>query len=40
MAGPEIQANIIETVLRGYPLRSAPIWLNILLIVALGMLPV
>jgi adenylate cyclase len=40
MSGPEIQANTIETALRGYPLRSAPIWLNALLIVALGMLPV
>jgi adenylate cyclase len=35
-----VQANIIDTVLRGYPLRSAPGWLNILLIVVLGMLPV
>jgi adenylate cyclase len=40
MPGAEIQASIIDTALRGYPLRSAPIWLNILLIVALGMLPV
>ena len=40
MAGPEIQANIIETTLRGFPLRSAPSWLNILLIVLFGMLPV
>jgi len=40
MSGPEIQANTIQTALRGYPLRSAPIWLNTLLIVGLGMLPV
>jgi adenylate cyclase len=37
--GPEIQANIVETELRGFPLRSAPAWLDVLLIVLLGMLP-
>ncbi len=36
MPGPEIQANEIETVLRGLPLRGAPGWLNIALIVLLG----
>ena len=37
MAGPEIQANAIDTVRRGFPLRSAPGWLNVALIVLLGM---
>jgi adenylate cyclase len=36
MAGPEIQANAIDTVLRGLPLQSAPGWLDVLLIVALS----
>ncbi len=36
MAGPEVQANAIDTVLRGFPLRSIPGWENILLIVLLG----
>lgn len=38
MAGPEIQAAAIQTVLDGLPLRSAPGWLDALLIVALGLL--
>ncbi|MGO9958505.1 MAG: CHASE2 domain-containing protein [Solirubrobacteraceae bacterium] len=37
MPGPEIQANAIETVLRGFPLSSTPGWVNILLVVALGL---
>ncbi len=32
MAGPEIQANAIGTVLRGLPLRDAPDWMQLLLI--------
>jgi adenylate cyclase len=36
MAGPEVHANAITTVLDGYPLRSAPDWVDILVIVALG----
>jgi adenylate cyclase len=36
MAGPEVHANAITTVLDGYPLRSAPDWVDILLVVALG----
>jgi adenylate cyclase len=36
MPGPEVQANEIETVLRGLPLRGAPGWLNIALIVLFG----
>jgi adenylate cyclase len=36
MAGPEVHANAITTVLDGYPLQSAPAWVDILVIVALG----
>jgi adenylate cyclase len=38
MPGPEIQANAIATVLRGLPLKSVPGWLNVLLVLGLGML--
>lgn len=38
MSGPEIQASAIETVLDGLPLKSAPGWLNIVLILVFGML--
>ena len=37
MPGPEIQANAIDTVLRGMPLSSAPGWVNIALIVLLAL---
>lgn len=37
MSGPEIQASAISTILRGFPLKNAPGWLDVLLIVALGM---
>ena len=37
MAGAEIQASALDTVLRGLPLQQAPPWLDVLLIVALGM---
>jgi adenylate cyclase len=36
MPGAEVQANAIATVLDGIPLRSAPGWLNVLLIVLLA----
>lgn len=36
MSGPEILANATETLLRGIPLRFAPAWLDIVLIVLLG----
>ncbi len=36
MAGPEIQANAIDTVLRGLPLQSAPDWVYALLVAALA----
>ena len=38
MPGPEIHVNGINTVLEGFPLKDAPNWLNILLIIALGFL--
>jgi adenylate cyclase len=38
MAGAEIQANALDTVRRGLPLQSAPPWLDVLLIVVLGMI--
>ena len=38
MPGPEIQAAAIQTILDGFPLRSAPGWVDALLIVALGLL--
>jgi adenylate cyclase len=37
MSGPEIQANAISTALRDFPLEPAPDWLDIGLIVLLGM---
>jgi CHASE2 domain-containing sensor protein len=39
MAGPEIQANAISTILRGLPLRTAPGWLDALVILLLAALP-
>ncbi|HST34529.1 MAG TPA: adenylate/guanylate cyclase domain-containing protein [Solirubrobacteraceae bacterium] len=36
MAGDEIVANATDTLLRGVPLEDAPGWLNVLLIVLLG----
>jgi CHASE2 domain-containing sensor protein len=39
MPGPEIQANAISTILRGAPLRDAPRIVDVLLIVALGLVP-
>lgn len=36
MPGPEIQASAVETVLRDFPLHSAPGWVNVLLIVLVG----
>ncbi len=37
MPGPEIQADAVATVLAGFPLRSVPTWLNVLLIVGLAL---
>ena len=39
MSDAELQANAIETAIHGFPLRGAPDWMNVLLIVLLGMLP-
>jgi adenylate cyclase len=39
MSGTEIQANAIATVRRGLPLRDAPKWAAVLLIVALALVP-
>jgi adenylate cyclase len=36
MAGPEVHANAITTILDGYPLQSAPTWVDILIVVVLG----
>jgi adenylate cyclase len=37
MPGAEIQASMFETVREGFPLHDSPTWLDILLIVALGL---
>ncbi len=39
MSGPEIQANAIWTATRALPLRSAPLWFDLLAIIALAMAP-
>jgi adenylate cyclase len=39
MPGPEIQANAIATILDGLPLQNASDWLDLALIVVLGLLP-
>jgi adenylate cyclase len=36
MPGPEVHANAITTALEGFPLHSAPGWLDVLLVVVLG----
>jgi adenylate cyclase len=38
MPGPEIQANAISTVLRGLPITSVAGWVDLLLVIGLGML--
>jgi len=38
MSGPEIWANATSTLVRGAPLRDVPGWLNVLLIVLLGVI--
>jgi CHASE2 domain-containing sensor protein len=40
MSGVEVQANAIETVLRGFPLKSSPLIWNLILIVAFVLTPV
>ncbi len=39
MSGAEVQANAIETALHGFPLRTTPVWLNVLLIVLFAAAP-
>jgi CHASE2 domain-containing sensor protein len=39
MSGPEIHANAISTMLHGAPLRDAPRIVDVLLIAALGLVP-
>jgi CHASE2 domain-containing sensor protein len=39
MSGPEIEANAIDTVLRGMPLHGTPRWAGLLIVLALGFLP-
>src|SRR3954452_14389978 len=39
MSGPEIQANAIWTVKHDLPLRSVPLWVDLLAIVLLGLAP-
>src|SRR4029453_16700011 len=39
MSGPEIQANAIWTTTRGLPLRTVPLWFDLLAIVALALAP-
>jgi adenylate cyclase len=36
MSGAEVEANAIDTVLRGFPLSAAPGWVNVVLIVLFG----
>jgi adenylate cyclase len=38
MSGAEVQANAIDTVLRGFPISVAPGWINVLLIVLFGVI--
>ncbi|MDA0180463.1 adenylate/guanylate cyclase domain-containing protein [Solirubrobacter phytolaccae] len=38
MPGAELQADSIQTVLDGFPLRPAPTWLNVLFVIVLGAL--
>jgi adenylate cyclase len=38
MPGPEVHANAILTALEGFPLHSSPTWIDVLLVVALGVL--
>ena len=40
MSGPEIQAETISTILRGFPLQEVPRWIGWLLTLGLGSIPV
>jgi CHASE2 domain-containing sensor protein len=39
MSGPEIEANAIDSVIRGNPLRGTPTWVGLLIVLGLGFLP-
>ena len=39
MSGPEIEANAIDTVLRGFPLHGTPTWAGLLIVLGLGFVP-
>ena len=39
MSGPEIEANAIDSVIRGNPLRRTPTWVGLLIVLGLGFLP-
>jgi CHASE2 domain-containing sensor protein len=39
MSGAEIQANAIDTAIRGLPLRGVPPWADVLLVLGLGLVP-
>jgi CHASE2 domain-containing sensor protein len=39
MSGAELEANAIDTALRGLPLRGVPGWADVLLVLGLGFLP-
>jgi CHASE2 domain-containing sensor protein len=39
MSGPEIEANAIDTAIRGLPLHGTPTWAGLLLVLGLGFLP-
>jgi CHASE2 domain-containing sensor protein len=39
MSAAEVRANVIETALHGFPLRTTPVWLNVLLTFALAAVP-
>jgi CHASE2 domain-containing sensor protein len=39
MSGAEVQANAIQTIRRGLPLRSSPAWLSVMLTLGFALLP-
>jgi CHASE2 domain-containing sensor protein len=39
MTGPEIEANAIDTAIRGLPLRGVPTWVGLLIVLGLGFVP-
>ena len=39
MSGPEVEANAIDTALRGLPMRGTPEWLDLLVVAVMALLP-